>query len=198
MSASKGGLGSTGIEKVESYEEAFAKIEAATGIHDIDVLVNNFIQAEEKNFTLFKFVNELSNDIENLEGQIADMESEIERSKGVGSGQGDNLRKREMKELEEKLSKTQMKAEQLGLEYGQAQNKVNSIRNHIQNIFSVIECDAEAHQELLGSQGVTESNMMTYMGIIEQRINEILQAYAYIQAQKVKDEEDAIGFGANP
>ena len=55
------------LEKAESYEEAFAKIEAATGIHDIDVLVKNFIQAEEKNFTLFKFVNELSNEIENLE-----------------------------------------------------------------------------------------------------------------------------------
>jgi hypothetical protein len=55
------------LEKAESYEEAFAKIEAATGIHDIDVLVKNFIQAEEKNFTLFKFVNELSNEIENLD-----------------------------------------------------------------------------------------------------------------------------------
>jgi hypothetical protein len=31
------------LEKVESYEEAFAKIEAATGIHDIDILVTNFI-----------------------------------------------------------------------------------------------------------------------------------------------------------
>eukprot|EP00350_Pseudokeronopsis_sp_OXSARD2_P006075 CAMPEP_0170543506 /NCGR_PEP_ID=MMETSP0211-20121228/2600_1 /TAXON_ID=311385 /ORGANISM="Pseudokeronopsis sp., Strain OXSARD2" /LENGTH=60 /DNA_ID=CAMNT_0010846905 /DNA_START=889 /DNA_END=1071 /DNA_ORIENTATION=- len=59
--------------------EAFAKIEAATGIHDIDQLVKNFIQAEEKNFTLFKFVNELSNEIENLEVQIADMQEEIDR-----------------------------------------------------------------------------------------------------------------------
>lgn len=31
------------LEKAESYEEAFAKIEAATGIHDIDILVKNFI-----------------------------------------------------------------------------------------------------------------------------------------------------------
>jgi hypothetical protein len=36
------------LDKVETYEEAFAKIEAATGIHDIDTLVTNFIQAEEK------------------------------------------------------------------------------------------------------------------------------------------------------
>jgi hypothetical protein len=72
------------LEKAESYEEAFAKIEAATGIHDIDVLVKNFIQAEEKNFTLFKFVNELSNEIENLEAQINEMHAEIERNRGQG------------------------------------------------------------------------------------------------------------------
>lgn len=41
-----------------SYEEAFSKIELATGISDTDLLVNNFIRAEDKNFTLFSFVNE--------------------------------------------------------------------------------------------------------------------------------------------
>lgn len=33
--------------------------------------------------------------------------------------------------------------------------------------------------------------MMTYMGIIEQRINEILQCYAYIQQQRQLDDADA-------
>ena len=70
------------FEKAESYEEAFAKIEAATGIHDIEKLVADFIQNEEKNFTLFKFVNELSNEIENLESQISDMQDEIDRYRG--------------------------------------------------------------------------------------------------------------------
>lgn len=98
------------LEKAESYEEAFAKIEAATGIHDIDILVKNFISAEEKNFTLFKFVNELSNEIENLEQQINEMQSEIERNKGQGVS-SDNQKKKALKDLEEKLSKTEMKAE---------------------------------------------------------------------------------------
>lgn len=98
------------IEKAESYEEAFAKIEAATGIHDIDLLVKNFIQAEEKNFTLFKFVNELSNEIENLEQQINEMHIELEKSRGQGTTT-DHQRKKALKDLEEKLSKTEMKAE---------------------------------------------------------------------------------------
>ncbi len=98
------------LEKVESYEEAFAKVEAATGIHDIDVLVDNFIKAEEKNFTLFKFVNEMSNDIENLEQDINAMLQIIDMSKGQGMST-DNQRKKALKDLEEKLSKTEMKAE---------------------------------------------------------------------------------------
>lgn len=36
-------------------------------------------------------------------------------------------------------------------------------------------------EEMLGNQGVTESNMMQYLGIIEQRTSEILQAYASSQ-----------------
>ena len=37
-----------------------------------------------------------------------------------------------------------------------------------------VECDDKLNQDLLGSQGITESNMFVYMGLVEQRINEIL------------------------
>ena len=37
-------------------------------------------------------------------------------------------------------------------------------------------------EEMLGNQGVTESNMMQYLGIIEMRTSEILQMYAASQA----------------
>ena len=57
-------------QKVISYEEAFGKIEEATGISNIDQLVDTFIQAEERNFKFFKFVNQQSDEIEVLEGQI--------------------------------------------------------------------------------------------------------------------------------
>jgi len=45
-------------EKVLSYEDAFSSIEQATGISDVDTLVENFIKAEERNFNIFTFVNE--------------------------------------------------------------------------------------------------------------------------------------------
>jgi len=63
---------------VISYEEAFGKIEEATGIADIDQLVDTFIQAEERNFKFFKFVNQQSDEIEVLEGQIQGIQGEID------------------------------------------------------------------------------------------------------------------------
>lgn len=65
------------------------------------------------------------------------MQQEIERYKGQGQS-NDNQRKKDLKILEEKLSKTEMKAEQLGLEQGQAQTKLNSIKASIENIFNVV------------------------------------------------------------
>jgi predicted helicase len=51
------------LEKVHKYEEAFARIQTATGITDIDELVATFIEAEDHNFSLFNYVNELNNEV---------------------------------------------------------------------------------------------------------------------------------------
>ena len=42
----------------------------ATGITDIDELVTTFIAAEDQNFSLFNFVNELNQEQEKLEEQM--------------------------------------------------------------------------------------------------------------------------------
>jgi hypothetical protein len=56
-----------------------------------------------------------------------------------------------------------------------------------------VECNDKVNQDLLGHQGITESNMFVYMGMVEQRINEILQAYAFIQSKKHQPMYDVHG-----
>eukprot|EP00965_Chrysotila_dentata_P004421 143325-Pleurochrysis_carterae.AAC.3 len=99
------------IEKVQSYEEAFAKIQAATGISDIDELVTTFINAEDQNFALFNYVNELNTECEKLEEQISELKSEIDKYKGQGLNT-DNQRKKILKDLEDRLQRTEAKAAQ--------------------------------------------------------------------------------------
>lgn len=91
-------------EKIQSYEEAFNRIQEATGIQDIDELVDKFIQAEDKNFSLFNYVNELNAEIEKLESQIGNVKAEIEKYKGQGVNT-DNQRKKILRDLENRLDR---------------------------------------------------------------------------------------------
>jgi len=183
------------MEKVQSYEEAFAKIQAATGITDIDELVTTFINAEDENFRLFNYVNELNQEIEKLEDQITDIKNEIEKYKGQGVNT-DNQRKKILKDLEERLQKTEAKAEMYESKYAAAMKTVNALKEGIWKIYNKIGCNTPANREMLGEEGVTEQNMMQYLGIIEQRTNEILQMYAASQAAARGEDVNSAGYAS--
>jgi len=66
-----------------------------TGITDINELVTSFINAEGQNFSLFNFANELNQDTEKLEEQLADLKLQLEKAKGADSSE-EGLRKSTM------------------------------------------------------------------------------------------------------
>jgi len=164
------------MEKVQSYEEAFAKIQKATKISDIDELVATFIQAEDQNFSLFNYVNDLSGEIEKLEDSIAEVKEEIQKYRGQGVGT-DNQRKVILEDLEQKLTKTESQAVVYEDKHAVAQRTVNSLKNGIASIIKRIGGTHPLMNEMLNSAGVTESNMMQYLGLIEERTNELLAKY---------------------
>merc|ERR1711920_354714 len=90
-------------ERIGSHEEAFSRIQAATGICDIDELVQNFLLAEDTNFSLFKYNNELNADIEKLEQQIAEYKEEYIILSGSSNRKEDTEKAKLLETLEEKL-----------------------------------------------------------------------------------------------
>mmetsp|Transcript_37190 Transcript_37190/g.91946 ORF Transcript_37190/g.91946 Transcript_37190/m.91946 type:complete len:562 (-) Transcript_37190:205-1890(-) len=168
-------------QRVESYEEAFQKIQQATGITDIDELVTTFIAAEDQNFSLFNFVNELNQEQEKLEEQMVELNHEIEKFKGAGAADV-GVRKKILQDLDDRLKRTDSKTEQYEQRFQGAMRTVNALKAGITSIYNKIGCNTAANREMLGEEGVSEQNMMQYLGIIEQRTNEILQMYAASQA----------------
>ncbi len=59
----------------------------AAGVTDLDRLVEMFVEAEDANFSLFNYVNEVNAEIEKLEDQIGEIRSEVERLRGERSQQ---------------------------------------------------------------------------------------------------------------
>uniref|UniRef100_A0A7S3FZ83 ODAD1 central coiled coil region domain-containing protein n=1 Tax=Palpitomonas bilix TaxID=652834 RepID=A0A7S3FZ83_9EUKA len=147
------------LERVQSYEEAFNRIQASTGIADIDELVTSFIEAEDKNFSLYNYVNEMNNEVEKLEEQNAELRVEIEKYKGQG-GNTENQRKKLLKDLEDKLAKTEAKAAQYEEKALKATKTVESLISGIQNIFNRLGLNQSSVVDMLGDDGVTENNMM--------------------------------------
>lgn len=65
--------------QIKTLEEAFQRIREATGEDDVDVIVTNFIRRENENFALFKYVNEINDEVEQLHDDIYNMQVEIKQ-----------------------------------------------------------------------------------------------------------------------
>jgi len=160
-------------ERVQTYEEAFAKIQQETGISSIDEMVTAFITAEEENFSLFNMINELNREMETLEVENGDIKNQIEKLKEQqGGGQS---RVGMKKYLERQIEVSNEKAVLYKDKLDSALKVVDSMKNGIISIFNKVGCDDEALGQQLASTGVTDMNLTQFLGIIEQRINEIVQ-----------------------
>ncbi len=163
------------INMVKQYEEMLNKIEQATG-HNIESLVKEFSSAEDSNFSLFTYVNELNSEIEKLEEQNSELEEELNKYKSDGPASYSE-KMRVISDLQENLRIEREKAESFDLKFTDAMETVQALTGGISEVFNLIGCDSQAVTEMLGTAGVTESNMMIYLGMIEQRTNLLLKVW---------------------
>jgi hypothetical protein len=208
------------MEKVQAYEEAFAAIQKATRITDIDALVSEFVTAEDANFSLFNYVNDLANEVEKVEEQQNQVKEQIARLRGarpapapgsssavvpagadgaaaaaaLSADQTDLERKKLLAELDDKLHKYATRARASEERFAASSATLQALKAGVGAIFTRLGCgsslvkpssssDASQPQQqqvvlLGGDAGVTESNIMQYLGLIEARTNELLHAYA--------------------
>mmetsp|Transcript_50098 Transcript_50098/g.133597 ORF Transcript_50098/g.133597 Transcript_50098/m.133597 type:complete len:549 (+) Transcript_50098:142-1788(+) len=175
----------TNQEKADTYEKAFERIQKATGICDIDELVQNFIHAEDQNFSLFKYNNELSADIEKLEHQIAEYREEYVALSGNGSRKEDTEKVKILETLEEKWNDIDRKAIHYEVKYQESQQTLTHVREGIKSIFKRMNCTQEDLPSGCGT-GISESNMMLYLAAIENEVSKLLRIYDAIRV----DEDD--------
>ena len=64
-------------DSVETYEEAYERIKEITQEEDMDLIVERFVEVEDRNFALFNFVNEQNNEIESLQEKIQDVSLQL-------------------------------------------------------------------------------------------------------------------------
>jgi len=178
------------VERVQNFEEAFLKIKAATGIGDIEELVRTFIKNEDQNFSLFNYVNEQTNEIEKLEEQLQHL-AEEEHRYAHEKGEDAEQQRKVLTDLEQKLAQTESQMDKYGGKTAQTHKVIEKLRKGIGAAFVNIECDPASMQLPTPKDGddkvkatVTEANILQYLGVIENRCNDVLQQYKVLLAHE--------------
>lgn len=174
-------------QETSKFEEIFDKIKEATGIEDTDTLVKSFIENEDRNFALYNYVNNMNTEIENLKDDIRRLKDEIEliKKEGVDS---DVHRKEILNELEQKMVEVTDELTLVNKEYKASRRQLELLKPKVESVFNSIECNRSSIAELLGiGVSIDDNNIMQYLGIIEQKCNELLQNKALEKIKKLNE-----------
>lgn len=108
-------------------EEAFKVIKEGSGITNIDEIVTTFIKAEEQNYALWNYVNQLGQECDLLEEQNAVTDKDITRYEAMTNMNNTELTTRvaEMSEEAEALKKEILQNEE---EVNDVQEEFNEIQ----------------------------------------------------------------------
>ncbi|KAL8176734.1 UNVERIFIED_CONTAM: hypothetical protein K2H54_038002 [Gekko kuhli] len=171
-------------ELIDSYQDASEQLLQLTGTSSLDDGLEKFVAEEERNFAQFNYVNEQNNQLEQIREQIAELSREIEAVQAREARTEAELQL-QLQEVERQQEASVNEAKQTELLL-KAQTKIwEMFKSEIESLFGKLHCDHSVLDKVLGgSTAARDENIVIYMGLIEQRINELLAMYSYVMAQK--------------
>jgi len=163
-------------QELQRFEDAFAQIQAETGIRTIDEMVTEFVAAEDQNFSLITMINELNQEIEGLEVENAEVKAAV-RARKESSGLSAHRRADLYAELQTSVSTNTGKATRYDKQQDTCLRYIDVMKPGIHSLFQKVTAGDDALVESLTSTGVSDSNIMEFLGFIEQRVTQICQLY---------------------
>ncbi|XP_071946194.1 coiled-coil domain-containing protein 63-like [Antedon mediterranea] len=180
-------------DSIEAYEDAFKKISEITGEDDLNKLVNKFIEVEDRNFALFNYLNEQNNEVEKLQDQIAEIKDEIKMFESQGA-EMETQRKTILKSLEEKQTNSAKDADDFDSKTKGVNKILDQLKAGVESLFTKINCDRSSIDDMLGNTaGVSDETIVQYLGLVEQRTNELLAVNIYVDNRNLDHEPQPKG-----
>ncbi|XP_020364630.1 coiled-coil domain-containing protein 114 isoform X1 [Oncorhynchus kisutch] len=180
----------SGEESVDTLEEVFHRIQNITGEEDLDMLVTRFIQVEDQNFALFNYVNEQNNEAEALRDQINQTQREMEQFNVRGQQQKQQHHAL-LRDIDQQQRDTVSQAHENEVLASAVSKILDQIKTGVNSVFHKMDCDRSVVEDLLGSSsGIRENNIMTYLGLVEQRTNQLLTMQAFLNSRDLDKEYD--------
>jgi coiled-coil domain-containing protein 151 len=124
-------------QKIKDYEEAFRRIKEATGVHDVNEIIQKFSTQEETSNNLEILRKEHQAKLEKLNEIKAELKKKVEGIKY--ENKGDNETRQVLDELEDKLAQVMKKYEKSKAKYQKNMEIIMDTKAGIEHIVEMLE-----------------------------------------------------------
>ncbi|XP_061642169.1 coiled-coil domain-containing protein 114 isoform X2 [Phyllopteryx taeniolatus] len=162
-------------ESPDNLEAFFQRIQSVTGEEDPELLVSRFIQAEDRNFALFNFVNEQNNEAEVLQNQISQIQKEMEHFKVRGLRQEERHRA-SLRDVSARQKDAELQTEDFETRAAIISKVLEEVKIGVTSIVSNVECDME--------DSISDNNIMPFLSVVEQKTNQLLSIQAFLDKKQ--------------
>ncbi|XP_014856230.1 PREDICTED: outer dynein arm protein 1-like isoform X4 [Poecilia mexicana] len=182
----------SGEHTVDNLKDTFEKLQAIMGEENLDQLVNSFIEAKDRNMAFLIFINEQNSETVKLKDQInKQIKDEMEKFNREELQQEQKYLSL-MKDMEGKIKEAESQTETYASQADSISTILDQIKQGVDSMFKDVGCDYATVEERLGfTSGITESNIITYLDLIEEKTNELLSVQAFLKFKELKDGFDA-------
>lgn len=186
------GLRKTSQEKlVLRYEDTLGKLAQLTGESDPDLLVEKYLELEERNFAEFNFINEQNSEIHHLQEEIKEMQEALV-SEHASQDKQRMQQEQQCKMLQQDVDKMCSESEQLEGRFQALRGQLEKIKTDIQVLFDKAKCDSSVIKDLLGVKTyMRDRDIGLFLSTIERRLVQLLTVQAFLQVQNLAPLADA-------
>ncbi|GBG30407.1 Coiled-coil domain-containing protein 63 [Hondaea fermentalgiana] len=162
-------------ESIQSYEEAFEKLYASTGIRDMNAIVEQFVRNEDSNFALYNHVQQITRDIERDEDQLRRINGEMEKYKKELS-QNEGHRERIVADLEQRLERYLAQISSLSEQIVDNEQSLEAICQATENLFFRIGCPEMRGLEQFRAPEIVGVSMESTTSLVPRDANSVAAA----------------------
>jgi hypothetical protein len=161
-------------ERAAELQSMLDKIGDAAGPATLEDFVPIMLEAEEENYSLFKLITELNKELEELEHEKSAIAAEAEGISASTVSGGQQQRKADM---QEQIERAKARVQEHDLSYRRDLDVLRAVEETLTSVFNKVGVTDEAVTKQLSSVGLTERNVLPFLGLIEEQIEHIVQIY---------------------
>ncbi|XP_037940474.1 coiled-coil domain-containing protein 63 [Teleopsis dalmanni] len=175
------------------YKEIVENMKTLYEEENTEKLATQFKRQEDENFALFNYVNELSHEVEVLHTATQNLSDEIELQK-VDQAQKEFKQKTEAIDyLNTELERVESLSNEAKEQKSEINERLQNMLSGIEEIFKLLSCDDAPILNVLSSKAfLTVHNVKLFIGVIERRVNVIVNNINIEDSSKILCKKDRI------